>query len=317
MKQKYLLITFITMFLVCGCSKKEVEEFETPEEITTVYSEVEEIITEEESSTDVLESYEFETAKKDVLSELEQFMWSYSKYGALAAIDKNGSIVEYVWTDGNSGIPRIQVSEDNVITYVLENNDNPKFADAEWVGAKFSEGMTYVPDNCFRDCQTLDYVYLHDNIETIGTNSFYLSGIKSLDLPRRLKSIGDYSFYGCKFTSIKTPESCESIGFGAFQCCLDLNTVSISEGCKKIDALAFWNCSSLESVTIPSSIEFIGEAAFTMCNLKEVRVPSNCLIAVDSFDADVKVIRYDSTNSSNVVTPTNSEENNEEIIEDN
>ena len=49
----------------------------------------------------------------------------------------------------------------------------------------------------------------------------------------------------------------------------------------------------LTSVTIPSSVKRIGSYAFLDCdNLKSVKVPKECDVAVVAFSKDCKIIRY-------------------------
>ena len=67
-----------------------------------------------------------------------------------------------------------------------------------------------------------------------------------------------------------------SIGNDAFQCCYDLQSVTIPESVTSIGIVAFAECSSLQTVTIPNSVTSIKDGAFYYCsNLQSITIPES------------------------------------------
>lgn len=67
-----------------------------------------------------------------------------------------------------------------------------------------------------------------------------------------------------------------SISDGAFNDCLNIESVTISEGITSIGSWVFSGCSNLTSVTIPVSVTSIGRSAFSGCGLKTTEF-ANCV----------------------------------------
>ena len=114
------------------------------------------------------------------------------------------------------------------------------------------EAITSIPSELFRGCSDLETVIMHDNITSIGNNSFSTasyydendnriekacSSLKSLVLPAKLESIGYEAFYGSAIegepedgTSAKLlniPASVNTIGYEAFYNCPNISGVKM------------------------------------------------------------------------------------------
>lgn len=128
----------------------------------------------------------------------------------------------------------------------LENIDASKAKLATLYGEIFSElpirsldlsaaTFTVVPDNMFKDCDSL----------------------RSITLPNSVEEIGLDAFYGCgKLNSITWPTSLTKIGSGAFES-TGFESIVIPEGITTLYGNTFRNCSKLTAVTLSASLTHI------------------------------------------------------------
>ncbi len=65
--------------------------------------------------------------------------------------------------------------------------------------------------------------------------------------------------------SIRIPETVTIIGEGAFQDCVNLESVNLPSNIKKILSYTFCGCKNLKEITIPAKVTYIGEEAFADC----------------------------------------------------
>ncbi len=165
--------------------------------------------------------------------------------------------------------------------------------------------LFYIDQNAFRNCTGLTSIVIPERVMEIGDYSFYGSGIKSLEIGRKVKSIGSNSFRDCNYlTSVKLPSTLTTISYCLFSGCTSLTSVSFG-GTVKIEEQAFRGCTSLESITIPNSVRRIGSRAFSDCtNLKTLTLQPEGSISYglefeggnDTFDGSpVETINYDRT----------------------
>jgi hypothetical protein len=77
-------------------------------------------------------------------------------------------------------------------------------------------------------------------------------------------------------TNYVIPDSVTTIGDSAFDCCVNLVSVTIPNSVTKIEPAAFYICSNLTSVIIPEGVTEIGYCTFFDCiSLKSVSIPSS------------------------------------------
>ena len=163
--------------------------------------------------------------------ELYKSVWSRYK----DSIYTNGkncpetTTIQYTTNDGNT----ITSSKLPIISNIYENG----------VGTLVYSGKQ-IPNDAFRDCDSLISVNIPDSVTTIG----------------------DYAFYGCdSLTSVNIPDSVTTIEDSVFCGCKSLTSVTIPDSVTTIGEWAFGYCTSLKSVNIPDSVTTIGEAAFYHC----------------------------------------------------
>ena len=125
----------------------------------------------------------------------------------------------------------------------------------------FGSECTYVGENAFKDCQSLDEINNDNVLEEIGSNAFAGTKLKSVHFDK-LSKLHNNAFMGCA----------------------DLNYISMPI-CKDIPNEAFANCSSLTNIDFPnfSDTTIIGTSAFAGCkNLKTVNNNSSKIAIQDS-----------------------------------
>ena len=117
----------------------------------------------------------------------------------------------------------------------------------------FSDDLTLIGNEAFRDCATLATISIPDSVVEIGDNAFTASMLEYIVIP----------------------DSVTSIGYGLFQSCTNLQRVGWPKGVNYIPKLAFNCCKSLE-FEIPDHIDTIGSQAFSTCEkLTQVHIPQS------------------------------------------
>jgi len=111
--------------------------------------------------------------------------------------------------------------------------------------------LTEIPNNAFRDCETLVGITIGNGVTSIGENAFSGTGLTSVIIPNSVTSLS--GFGGTGLTSITIPNSVTSIGNNAFSG-TGLTNVTIPNSVTSIGDDAFRNCNSLSSVTIGSGV---------------------------------------------------------------
>lgn len=53
---------------------------------------------------------------------------------------------------------------------------------------------------------------------------------------------------------------------GAFDDCVNIETIILEDGVSRIEEHAFWNCKGLTAMTIPTSVSYLGGWAFAYCS---------------------------------------------------
>ena len=111
-----------------------------------------------------------------------------------------------------------------------------------------------IGDAAFNGCTALEQITLPDTLITIGEMAFYLSGLKSVDIPDSVHDVvtGDG----------EEENTVSGLGMAAFLGCTSLESAKIGGGIKVIPSGAFGSCTSLKEVYIPLSVEEIGGAYY-------------------------------------------------------
>ncbi len=130
------------------------------------------------------------------------------------------------------------------------------------------DGVIYIEDTAFENCDTLQSVVLPNGVKTIAASMFYnCDDLKSITMGDDVTSIGERAFYYCSsLTSIIIPDSVTSIGVQAFNSCESLKNITIPNSVKSIGNGAFAYCKNLKGIKIPDSVTSIGQDAFHDCD---------------------------------------------------
>ena len=189
--------------------------------------------------------------------------------------------------------------------YVRTNED--KYA----TSIDIPEGVTIIPERCFRQCSSLESITLPSTIKQIGESAFSgCSALTSIDIPEGVTIIPDWCFDECSsMESITLPSTIKQIGQYAFSGCSALTSIDIPEGVTIIPDSCFYKCTKLKSVALPTTIKKIKGvglgSAFAQCNkLKTISIPNGCerLEELGRFDSEPRIFLPPSLCSIDVIS---------------
>lgn len=131
--------------------------------------------------------------------------------------------------------------------------------------------------HCANRCRCMQYAIV--NMTTREANTFIERTI-NLNLlmgDNTLRSffidnISDDEYLYRIITRVNIPEGIIKLGSGAFECCLNLKTVTLPDSLSTIGPTAFADCTSLKSIEIPDSVTQIGAGAFGYSGLRTVKL---------------------------------------------
>ena len=116
------------------------------------------------------------------------------------------------------------------------------------------EGVEYIGNNAFMDCENLTTVQMANSVKEIETQVFYGDeNLQNINISKKLKEISSYLFAGTGLQNVEIPEGVEKIEYGAFSSCKNLKTIKLPSILKTIDGTAFANCPKLSNIEIPES----------------------------------------------------------------
>jgi hypothetical protein len=115
-----------------------------------------------------------------------------------------------------------------------------------------AQAVTSIAEQAFSSLPELTRVNIPKTVTSVGTKAFYnCSNLLSVtfEAGSQLDSIGEQAFYGTGLTSINIPSTVVSIGSEAFKGVSSLTSISIPAGVTSIGEQAFIGCSNLSHVT--------------------------------------------------------------------
>lgn len=140
-----------------------------------------------------------------------------------------------------------------------------------------SDDVTEVPEEEFRDCKSLKRVVFGENVEDIGSFSFYnCNRLNKIDFSKckKLSYIGENAFSKSSILSVKLPDTLNYVDRFAFRECKSLQYAKLPSDILVIEDGLFDGCYALDDVTIPSRIKRVGKYAFSETSISEIELPN-------------------------------------------
>ena len=252
--------------------------------------------------------------------------------GVVAIKSKNNKSYEIkVTQDPNAGIMQLTVAANEVLyttvfdTQIKLYNQNgfggnliSHSYDVEkgYGSIRFDNYVTSIPSKAFKDCTTLESIYLPEGVTYIAPDAFegctnlkYIispnstnysmfiyngelmaiaPGLTDVTIPKEVNGIRAAVFQYSKVENL-TLYANTSIEADAFKNNRTLKTVTIidsEKGNSRIGSNAFYQCSQLTDVSIGKGLVSIGENAFDGCsNLQSIKIPDSLTsIGEDAFE---------------------------------
>jgi len=193
------------------------------------------------------------------------------------------------------------------------------FQDTAFVEITLPKGPDFgvIGESLFYDCDTLQTVYIYENVTSIRTNAFYgttaLTSMIVLDssdapkslpnvvtLPNSLTALADYSFRYSGLPAVVIPMFVATINQGTFQYATNLASVTFlvppvgNSRLTTIKPAAFQGCTSLTALELPDTVTTIGDSFL-----------ANTAITSFVFPSGVTTINeYSFSNCTNLVSVT-------------
>ncbi|MBE5735244.1 MAG: hypothetical protein E7361_02230 [Clostridiales bacterium] len=135
-------------------------------------------------------------------------------------------------------------------------------------------GLKYIGDCCFQNCEGMTSLTLGSSIISIGKSAFTYSKLTTLNIPDNVISVGNNAFeYSSTLTTLTIGARLTEIPGSAFQECTKLSTVQLSDSIKVIGDQAFDGCTVLSSINLPDGLSSIGSYSFRDTALTSIVVP--------------------------------------------
>ena len=139
------------------------------------------------------------------------------------------------------------------------------FAQSKLQKATVEQGVTYIGDQAFHSCESLQEISLPNSLNKIGREAFAYSGLETAVLPDSVTEMGDRAFLECKqLKSVRLSKGLRGVAQEAFRGCVALTDLDLAEA-EQIGADAFNGCTALETFTLPTTCVEIGRGAFNGC----------------------------------------------------
>ena len=261
--------------------------------------------------------------------------------GVVAIKSKNNKSYEIkVTQDPNAGIMQLTVAANEVLYTTVFDTQIKLYNESGFGGnlishsydvekgygsIRFDNYVTSIPSKAFKDCTTLESIYLPEGVTYIAPDAFegctnlkYIispnstnysmfiyngelmaiaPGLTDVTIPKEVTGIRSAVFQNSKVENL-TLYANTSIEDNAFKNNYTLKTVTIidsDKGSSRIGSNAFYQCSQLTDVSIGKGLVSIGENAFYGCgNLQSIKIPGTLTsIGKDAFEYCYSLRRVD------------------------
>ena len=239
----------------------------------------------EEVETDIIDGGEIDSGESQQAGSSEEY--TYGDYKYTVSGDK-ATIIGYTGKKKEISIPD-EINGHEVTTIGLEAFRECSTLEKIYI----PENVIRIENDAFYNCKQLNSVKINDSVEkklTIGCNVFSnCTSLKEIILPERVTQLGEAFISGTNITSITIPKNLQRAeGYylyshkGALTGADKLEEVIFEEGIKRIcDQICYEN-KTIKKVIIPDSVEEIGSYAFVGCaSLEKIELPTNLTVISD------------------------------------
>ncbi len=182
-------------------------------------------------------------------------------------------------TPGKNGIVAAAGYKGNSKTIIIPNKVTYKKKTYDIKAITATKDLYYEEDKSLVNSwgKKVNYIKLPDSVTAITSGSFYgCRNLKEIDLPITLKSIGTWSFYNTGIKELIIPKNVWVIRTEAFKNCNNLETIVFKGKTQYIEDEAFANCTNITKISLSEGLEDIGWDAFTNCKkLKKLTIPDS------------------------------------------
>ena len=123
------------------------------------------------------------------------------------------------------------------------------------------ETSASIPSSTFWGCEALETVEITGRPEYIGSNAFYDSGLKNINIPSSVKTIDYAAFARCKFENVVIPSSITSVDLDTFASCPNLVSATVESPHADIGAM-FYGCMNLKRIELASTVTSVSVSGF-------------------------------------------------------
>ena len=239
--------------------------------------------------TDIIDGGEIDSGESQQAGSSEEY--TYGDYRYIVVGDK-ATITGYTGRKKEISIPD-EINGHGVTTIGLEAFRECSTLEKVYI----PENVTKIENDAFYNCRQLNSVKINDSAEkelTIGCNVFSnCTSLKEIILPERVTNLGEEFISGTSITSITIPKNLQRaegyylLGYeGALTGADNLEEVIFEEGIKTICNQICYENKAIKKVIIPDSVEKIDYYAFYGCvSLEKIKLPTNLtMISADSFN---------------------------------
>ena len=156
--------------------------------------------------------------------------------------------------------------------------------------AILTEGIAYIGNRSFAECDQLHQAVLPVSVKEIGDEAFTeCLSLKSISLPMQLERIGESAFKGSGLRTLSIPKSVYWIGNHMLAECLELDSISIPENVDRIPDGMFEGCRSLKKVVLSNQLNGIGDRVFFGCSSLDLLIIPDSVSKSDKMHLPVRI----------------------------
>lgn len=140
-------------------------------------------------------------------------------------------------------------------TYSVTEIGSHAFSSSSLTSITIPEGIKYIGDGCFSQCEALISLSIPNTVDSIGEDMCYhCYYLATVSLGKGLKKIGDGAFWKCtRLASLHLPDSVTEVPAGLCFLCTQLRTVSMGN-VTAIGESAFTACKNLLAIDVKAPI---------------------------------------------------------------